>query len=139
LANENARALRKRLTPQEVKLWVKLRELKALGFHFRRQAPIGRCIVDFASFGARMVIEVDGGQHGMKEGIRSDRERDTFLRSRGFTVLRFWNSDIDRNLGGMAESILSALEAPPPGSPLATLAMNHPPHTSWGREKKPRA
>jgi very-short-patch-repair endonuclease len=79
LANENARALRKRLTPQEVKLWVKLRELKALGFHFRRQAPIGRYIVDCASFGARMVIEVDGGQHGMKVGIRSDRERDTFF------------------------------------------------------------
>jgi hypothetical protein len=44
LANENARALRKRLTPQEVKLWVKLRELKTFGFHFRRQAPIGRYI-----------------------------------------------------------------------------------------------
>jgi very-short-patch-repair endonuclease len=50
LANETARALRKRLTTQEVKLWVKLRELKSLGFRFRRQAPIGRYIVDFASF-----------------------------------------------------------------------------------------
>ena len=56
---ENARTLRKRLTPQEVKIWMKLRELKKLGFHFRRQAPIGRYIVDFASFGARIVIEVD--------------------------------------------------------------------------------
>jgi very-short-patch-repair endonuclease len=51
MANENTRALRKRLTSQEVKLWVKLRELKAIGFHFRRQASIGRYIVDFASFG----------------------------------------------------------------------------------------
>jgi very-short-patch-repair endonuclease len=76
---ENARALRKRLTPQEVKLWVKLRELKALGYRFRRQVPIGRYIVDFASFGARIVIEVDGGQHGMSDGLRSDRERDAFL------------------------------------------------------------
>jgi very-short-patch-repair endonuclease len=61
VANENARALRKRLTPQEVKVWVKLRELKALGFHFRRQAPIGRYIVDFASLHARIVVEIDGG------------------------------------------------------------------------------
>jgi very-short-patch-repair endonuclease len=70
-----------------VKLWVKLRELKTLGFHFRRQAPIGRYIVDLASFGARIVIEVDGGQHGMSDGIRSDGERDVFLRSQGFRVL----------------------------------------------------
>ena len=89
MPNDKARGLRKQLTPQEVKLWVRLRELKPLGFHFRRQAPIGYCIVDFASFGARIVIEVDGGQHGMDEGIRSDRERDAFLRSQGFRVLRF--------------------------------------------------
>jgi very-short-patch-repair endonuclease len=114
LANEKARALRKRLTSQEVKLWVKLRELKALGFHFRRQAPIGRYIVDFASLSARMVVEVDGGQHGMEAGIRSDRERDAFLRSRGFSVLRFWNSDVDHNLDGVMETILSALNTPTP-------------------------
>ena len=114
MANENARALRKRLTPQEIKLWVKLRELKALGFHFRRQAPIGRYIVDFASFGARLVIEVDGGQHGMEAGGRSDSERDTFLRSRGFRVLRIWNSDVDRNLDGVMESILNSLKTPTP-------------------------
>ena len=61
LANENARALRERLTPQEVKLWVELRELKPLGFHFRRQAPIGRYIVDFVSFRSQLIIEADGG------------------------------------------------------------------------------
>jgi very-short-patch-repair endonuclease len=114
LANENARALRKRLTPQEVKVWMKLRELKALGFHFRRQAPIGRYIVDFASLRARIVVEIDGGQHGMHDGIRSDRERDAVLRSQGFRVLRFWNSDVDQNLNGVMESILSALNTPHP-------------------------
>jgi very-short-patch-repair endonuclease len=114
LANENARALRKRLTPQEVKLWTKLRELKALGFHFRRQAPTGHYIVDFASFGARLVIEVDGGQHGMEAGVRSDCERDAFLRARGFNILRFWNSDVDRNLNGVVESIMNALNTPTP-------------------------
>jgi very-short-patch-repair endonuclease len=119
LANENARALRKRLTPQEVKLWVKLRELKPLGFHFRRQAPIGPYIVDFISFRSRVVIEADGGQHGMPDGIRSDQVRDAFLLSQGFRVLRYWNSDIDSNLAGVMESILSALRDPPPDRPAA--------------------
>jgi very-short-patch-repair endonuclease len=110
LANETARALRKRLTPQEVKLWVKLRELKSLGFQFRRQAPIGPYIVDFVSFKSRLVIEADGGQHGMSKGVETDQSRDGFLRSQGFQVLRFWNSDIDANLEGVMETIFSALK-----------------------------
>lgn len=110
MANENARALRKRMTPQEVKLWVKLRELKTVGFHFRRQAPIGPYIVDFVSFRSRLVIEADGGQHAMPENEQSDRARDAFLQSQGFTVLRFWNSDIDANLAGVMERVLTTLE-----------------------------
>jgi very-short-patch-repair endonuclease len=92
LANEIARKLRKRLTLQEVKLWVKLRKLKPLGFRFRRQAPIGPYIVDFVSFTSRLVIEADGGQHNMASGIRSDHVRDDFLRSQRFprsAVLEF--------------------------------------------------
>ena len=116
MANENARALRKRLKPQEVKLWVKLRELKALGFHFRRQAPIGSYIVDFVSFRQQLVIEADGGQHGMPQGARLDQARDVFLKSQGFRVLRFWNSDIDANLAGVTERILSALKQPSSGT-----------------------
>jgi len=126
LPNENARALRKRLTPQEVKVWVKLREMKALGFHFRKQAPIGRYIVDFVSFGARIVVEVDGGQHGMHDGVLSDRERDRFLRSQAFRVLRFWNSDVDQNLNGVIESILEALKTPTP------VLRTDPPHKGEG-------
>ncbi len=114
MANENARALRKQLTSQEVKLWVKLRELKSLGFHFRRQAPIGRYIVDFVSFRSHLVVEADGGQHGMPEGAYSDQVRDAFLQSQGFRVLRYWNSDIDANLAGVMENILSALKDTPP-------------------------
>ena len=128
VANTNARALRKRLTPQEVKVWVKLRELKPLGFHFRRQAPIGRYIVDFASFSNRVVVEVDGGQHNLPEGVQSDRERDAFLHSQGFKVLRYWNSDVDQNLEGIMETILSAL-----GTPTPALRAD-PPHASRGRD-----
>jgi very-short-patch-repair endonuclease len=114
VANSNARALRKRLTPQEVKVWIKLRELKPLGFHFRRQAPIGRYIVDFVAFGSRIVVEIDGGQHGLPQGAQTDKQRDAFLRSQGFNVLRYWNSDVDQNLEGVMESIFSALQTPTP-------------------------
>ncbi len=147
LANENARALRKRLTPQEVRLWAKLRELKGLGFHFRRQAPIGRYIVDFASFRFKLVVEADGGQHGRTEAINLDQVRDAFLRSQGFAVLRFWNSDIDSNLPGVMESILNALESRPPARARETAreyygyseeappdrpSAGHPPHKGEG-------
>ena len=114
------------MTPQEVKLWVKLRELRPLGFHFRRQAPIGRYIVDFASFGSRIVVEIDGGQHGLPKGAQVDRERDAFVRSQGFQVLRYWNSDVDQNLEGVMESILSTLGTPTP--PLR----GDPPHKGEG-------
>jgi very-short-patch-repair endonuclease len=127
MANSNARALRKTLTPQEVKLWVRLREFKSLGYHFRRQAPVGRYIVDFVSFRSQLVIEVDGGQHGMAAGARSDQQRDVFLRAQGFKVVRFWNSEIDRNLEGVMQRILSALP-PPPDRPSA----GHPPHKGEG-------
>jgi len=114
LANENARALRKRLTPQEVKLWVRLRELKALGFHFRKQAPIGNYIVDFVLFKRRLVVEADGGQHGLRSNAKADSVRDQFLSSQGFQVLRFWNSEIDKNLDGVLTQIMRALDAPTP-------------------------
>ena len=112
MPNANARALRKSLTPQETKLWARLRTLKPLGYHFRRQAPIGRFIVDFACFHAKLIIEADGGQHNLPHGAARDASRDAFLRSQGFTILRFWNSDIDHNLDGVLQTIRAAL--PPP-------------------------
>jgi very-short-patch-repair endonuclease len=62
-----ARALRKRMTPQEAKLWVALRTLRPAGFHFRRQVPIGPYVVDFACLKHRLIVEVDGGQHGLSD------------------------------------------------------------------------
>jgi len=114
MPNANARALRKQLTPQETKLWAKLRALKPLGYHFRRQAPIGRVIVDFACFHAKLIIEADGGQHNMAAAAARDASRDAFLRSQGFTILRFWNSDIDHNLDGVLQTIQAALPPPRP-------------------------
>jgi very-short-patch-repair endonuclease len=80
---------------------------------FPATAPVGRYIVDFVSFRSQLIIEADGGQHGMPDGARSDGVRDVFLQSQGFRVLRFWNSDIDANLAGVMESILSVLKHPP--------------------------
>jgi very-short-patch-repair endonuclease len=110
-----ARKLRHEMTPPERMLWVKLRELnRMLGLHFRRQAPIGPFIADFADLGRRLVVEADGGGHG---GPR-DAARDEWLASQGFQVLRFWNAEVSGNLEGVMQTVLDAVgpveEAPPP-------------------------
>src|SRR5207247_1221340 len=97
--------LRKSMTPQEVKLWVHLRSWRSRGFHFRRQAPRGGFILDFVCLRERLIIEVDGGQHGAGGRARADRMRDQSFAMRGFKVLRFWNNDIDRNLEGVLDCI----------------------------------
>ena len=107
-----ARSLRRRMTRQEVKLWLQLRILKSVGFHFRRQVPIERFVVDFACLKHRLVIELDGSQHCLPDHSQSDRARDDFLESLGFRVVRFWNGDVDRNLDGVIESILAQLTNP---------------------------
>ena len=114
MANAAARALRKRLTPQEVRLWLRLRELRALNnLHFRRQVPIGNFIVDFASLRNRIVVELDGGQHGLSAELVTDRQRDRVLMEKGFRVLRFWNSDVDSNIDGVVETIIAACNPTP--------------------------
>jgi very-short-patch-repair endonuclease len=110
MASKAARALRKRMTPQEVKLWVKLRELRELGFHFRRQSPVLTYVVDFECRRLKLIVEVDGGQHGLARGQRQDSGRDRLLQKAGYRVLRFWNNEIDRELEGVLETILAVLE-----------------------------
>jgi very-short-patch-repair endonuclease len=117
MVSETARSLRKRMTPQEVKLWVKLRQLRALGFHFRRQSPISAYIVDFECRRQKLIVEVDSGQHGFHSNITADAERDRALGGAGYRILRFWNNQIDRELEGVVETILAALaNGSPPGS-----------------------
>ena len=114
MANQRARALRTNQTDAERKLWRELRQLKPLGFHFRRQVPIDHFIVDFACYSARLVIEVDGGQHNFAEGLQADKQRDAHMGQRGFRVLRFWNNDVMGNLEGVMYQISNALSAQPP-------------------------
>ncbi|WP_363347744.1 DUF559 domain-containing protein [Methylocystis echinoides] len=102
-----ARALRKTMTPQEVKLWVQLRKLRPEGFHFRRQAPVDGFILDFACFKHRLIVEIDGSQHAEDSGLRHDARRDAHFAAQGFRTLRFWNSEVDLNLHGVVETILA--------------------------------
>lgn len=111
-----ARILRKNMTEAEQLLWRHLRAHRLCGEKFRRQQPIGPYIVDFVHFGARVVIEADGGQHN---GNTDDAVRDAWLQSRGFTVLRFWNDDILLNIDVVLEVILGELATPPLPRPLS--------------------
>ncbi len=118
-ATIRARDLRFHATDAERKLWYKLRELKPLGYHFRRQAPFPEYFLDFAEHSARLVVELDGSQHGLPEQSCRDEKRDAFLRSRGYLVLHFWNDEANENLAGVVETILRELRARHPHPSLA--------------------
>ncbi|MFZ1104433.1 MAG: endonuclease domain-containing protein [Hyphomicrobiaceae bacterium] len=92
-------------------LWKELRELRRQGYHFRRQAPIDKYIVDFACLSQRLVIEVDGAQHLEPEALAGDAERDADLSWRGFTVLRFRNDEVSDSMHGVMLEVLAALGA----------------------------
>jgi very-short-patch-repair endonuclease len=117
MANELARKLRKRMTRQEFRLWLYLRELRRLGFHFRRQVPIKNFIVDFACHHPKVVVELDGSQHSQGRQSLRDRSRDAKLVADGFTIIRIWNNDVDSNLEGVFDRILHELEASRPPTP----------------------
>jgi very-short-patch-repair endonuclease len=102
-----ARALRKTMTPQEVKLWSQVRKLRSEGLHFRRQAPGDGYVPDFVCFSRRLIVEVDGSQHAADAGLRHDARRDAHFAAHGFLTLGFWNSEIAANLHGFVETILA--------------------------------
>jgi very-short-patch-repair endonuclease len=104
----HARGLRSRMTDAERKLWFALRDRRFEGFKFRRQVPLGRFIADFVCFEARLVIEVDGGQHA--ENFR-DRYRDRWFAANRFRVMRFWNNEVLSNLEGVMTLLAEALAA----------------------------
>ena len=89
-----ARALRHRQTEQEKFVWRRLRNRRFADFKFRRQFPLGSYIVDFVCLERRLILELDGGQHGESVQTRYDAARDAWLRSQGFKMLRFWNHQV---------------------------------------------
>ena len=104
--HRQARALRSRMTHAERKLWFALRDRRFAGFKFRRQVPVGRFIADFVCFEARLVIEVDGGQHA--DSVQ-DQFRDRWFKANRFRVLRFWNNEVLKNLEGVMTVLAEAL------------------------------
>ncbi len=118
MANELGRRLRKIMTPQETKLWVRLRELKAQGLHFRRQVPREGYIVDFACLKSKLIVEIDGAQHGENIHMQRDGNRDAKLRAAGFAIFRFWNNEVNENLDSVVETIYRAAEARRKSPPL---------------------
>jgi len=104
-----ARVLRSRLTDAERKLWYALRDRRFAGMKFRRQVPVGPYVADFVCYEARLIIEVDGGQHAESA---KDRRRDRWFAENDFRVLRFWNNDLLSNLEGSIV-IADALRATP--------------------------
>jgi very-short-patch-repair endonuclease len=111
MASEVARQLRKNPTIAEGRLWDELRELRRQGYHFRRQVPIEKYVVDFACLKQRLIVEVDGIQHFEAEHAAKDASRDADLSWRGFKVLRFTNADVSDTLDGVVLEILAALGA----------------------------
>jgi very-short-patch-repair endonuclease len=104
------------MTRQEVKLWQRLRDLRSIGRHFRRQSPLIPFIVDFECRRARIIVEVDGHQHGFDESRKRDAARDRALTERGCRILRFSNGEADRELNGVMEAICLALASPHPAA-----------------------
>ena len=124
---EKARALRRSQTDAEATLWRWLRDRRLHNFKFRRQAPVGSFIVDFVCLEARLIVELDGGQH--VDHAKYDEQRTRFLQSLGFDVVRYWNDDVLLRTENVLEHLLSRLESPHPG----------PLPAGGEREHRPRA
>jgi very-short-patch-repair endonuclease len=114
-----ARHMRRASTDAERRMWQVLRTLKPLGMHFRRQAPVGNYVADFAWYEGKLIIEVDGSQHA--EAQQSyDQRRTEWLQSQGYRVLRFWNNDVLKTPQSVGEAIIGAvaeMKSPPPTPP----------------------
>jgi very-short-patch-repair endonuclease len=109
---EFARRMRAQPTDAERVVWQRLgHDISLTGSHFRRQALVGQFIVDFASRRAKLVIELDGGQHDWQQA--SDALRTRQIEAAGYSILRFWNNDVLGNLEGVLSEIQRALPPTP--------------------------
>jgi len=103
------------MTEPERRLWWHLRHrLPTSGTHFRRQVPIDPHVVDFCCLIVRLVVEVDGNQHGFDTNLRADAERTHALEARGYRVLRFNNREVMTSIDVVLDTIFAALGTTPP-------------------------
>jgi very-short-patch-repair endonuclease len=103
---KNAKSMRRAMTDAELKLWNELRAHRLMGLSFRRQVPIAGYIVDFACPSKRLIVEVDGSQHAGGQQLAVDEERRRRLEQDGWTVLRFWNDDILRDIDNVCRHVV---------------------------------
>lgn len=102
-----ARELRKNSTEAERRLWQHLRLRQFEGHKFRRQQPLGPYIVDFVCLEKKIVLEVDGGQHSTQ--VQYDQKRSAWLEVQGFRVLRFWNTEVLKEIDMVKAMIWEAV------------------------------
>ncbi|MBL9066598.1 MAG: DUF559 domain-containing protein [Sphingopyxis sp.] len=110
-----SRELRNQATPAERALWAQLSNRRIAGIRFNRQFPIGPFICDFVSRSAKLIIEVDGGQHAVE--VAKDAARSAYLESQGYRVIRFWNNDVIERIDGVVSEIECALANMPSPNP----------------------
>ena len=113
-----AKNLRKRTTDAEQLLWRQLRAKRFEGLKFRRQQPIGKCIVDFVCLEKKIIVELDGGQHALLKETQNDTKRDQWFEAQGYRVLRFWDNEVLTNTQGVLEMIWTQCFNHPPLHPL---------------------
>ncbi|HRJ70470.1 MAG TPA: DUF559 domain-containing protein [Beijerinckiaceae bacterium] len=114
-AKLQAESLRRAMTEPERKLWAALRRrLSVSGTHFRRQTPIGPYVADFCCYASRLIVEVDGWQHGLEGQKRHDEVRTRYLEAQGFRVIRFWNHEIIQEIDVVVDTILARIHEQAP-------------------------
>lgn len=96
------------MTDAERQMWHALRDRRFDGWKFRRQVSIGPFVADFLCHAAKLIVEIDGGQHSEE----SDARRTAFLNSEGYRVVRFWNNDVLENPAGVMRALEVALSHP---------------------------
>ena len=113
------RTLRQQPTASEVRFWRLIYAIRQAGWHFRKQAPVGRDVVDFVCHRARLIVEIDGDSHYTEAGIASDAVRTAFLTGEGYRLLRFTNLDVMENGEAVYDAVIAALGAsgPTPSRP----------------------
>jgi very-short-patch-repair endonuclease len=105
--NSRAKSLRQGDNMAEAVMWNELKARRLGGYKFVRQMPIGPFFADFVCRDGRLVIEIDGSQHADSE---HDARRDEFMRRQGYSILRFWNTDVLKRRNAVCETILSVLD-----------------------------
>ena len=103
---KNARTMRKAMTEAELAFWNTVRAHRLMGLHFRRQMPIAGYIVDFACPEHKIIVEIDGSGHGRNDTSIADALRIERLAALGWTVLRFWNDDVLKDIDNVCTHIL---------------------------------